>query len=100
MSKTLEATRQAKEKLTMSTAAKVRWAMARPGRTLFGSWLIRDLCALGMELPAAPLIEPFCRRFPSRDHLPDRPTLVAHPLQIAHQLMTHLVSQHSVVGAL
>jgi hypothetical protein len=50
-------------------------------------------------LPAARLLESFCRNFPSRDHLLNRPTLVVHPIQIAHQRAACLDGQLVVVGA-
>jgi len=50
--------------------------------------------------PAARWLEAFRRRSPSREHFLNRPALVAHPLQIAYQLMTHLLSERVVVSAL
>ena len=52
-----------------------------------------------MVFPAARLLETFRRNFPSRDHLLNRPTLVAHPLQIIHQRAARLDGQLVEVGA-
>ena len=70
-----------------------------PGRILYWSGLRRkihddvhhesrflevEIHVLGIALPATWLLELVCSRFPSRDHLSDQTTLVAHPLQIIH----------------
>jgi hypothetical protein len=52
-----------------------------------------------MVFPAARLLETFRRNFPPGDHLLNRPTLVAHPLQSFIKRAARLNGQRLLVGA-